>query len=501
MKKIVSFIRFYLKPEFKLIIKRDSKKLLALTFILFIALLSIGLAIGSFEEVKTKSNDPHVQFIDINQAENDELITRLELEQFVKDSCSLGTRTSLLDIENIRIFQNHSILNNPYSLDSVFNNYGRNRHHISTKSILIEERNRFFDELVKQDTTIKNRFYDDRIGIVVKREFLEKNLKYKNEIPSHLYLLSRFQKPIPIPLFGVVEDLKSNCNVVFTKSLFNKYSRETRIFDSKSYQASKFIFFFTDDEISDLNILNDTSFEKANILQKTKIKGDYFEYNGVNTKQIRGTRVFNYDATHDNLGSKNRLEKHFTVFLSKLKDVDILNDWLLTRGVELELSKIENKKNLDFFIKLCRLLIFAIIFFSVISVLFFVSNIMFGHIEKNKKNIGTLSAFGLSNTMVITLYSFITIIIVSLCFLLANITANLVGNLIFNNLLINFDSFSAIVFTNDIDLAQFFPILALIPNLLLKWLIFVISPLVYLVLNIYSYIHKLTPGDLIYQRK
>ena len=104
--------------------------------------------------------------------------------------------------------------------------------------------------------------------------------------------------------------------------------------------------------------------------------------------------------------------------------------------------------------------------------------------------------------MVITLYSFITIIIVTLCFLLANITANLVGNLIFNNLLINFDSFTAIVFTNDIDLAQFFPILALIPNnLLLKWLIFVISPLIYLVLNIYSYIHKSTPGDLIYQRK
>ena len=135
MKKIVSFIRFYLKPEFKLIIKRDSKKLLALTFILFIALLSIGLAIGSFEEVKAKSNDPHVQFIDINQGENDELITPLELEQFIKDSCSLGTRASLLDIDNIRIFQNHSILNNPYSLDSVFNNYGRNRHHISTKSI------------------------------------------------------------------------------------------------------------------------------------------------------------------------------------------------------------------------------------------------------------------------------------------------------------------------------------------------------------------------------
>ena len=60
-------------------------------------------------------------------------------------------------------------------------------------------------------------------------------------------------------------------------------------------------------------------------------------------------------------------------------------------------------------LKLINLLAYALIIFSILSIIFFITNLILSHINSNKKNIGTLKAFGLDNFSIIVTYSFITL--------------------------------------------------------------------------------------------
>lgn len=509
MKSIISYLKFFLKPEFNFIIKKDLSKLISLTFILFIALFSIGLANGSFEKVKSKAEDPHIQFIDIEQVSRRSLqhgeyikfFKKNELQEFIKDSLSPGTEISIFNVNNIEIFQNSNSFMDPLFITKTFNNYGgfSNKKEdtatfITTKSLIVERKNKFFKELIKQDFSVDSTFKDDEIGVVIKKEFLEAVLNYSLDVdtPSHVFLHTKYRRPVPVPILGIVDDIKSGCNIILTNELYNNIFRESDKMNIDTYDD--IYFFFKDQQFETLDDTLKKYFNERNAwFPKKRVKGHYYQFEG-NFVVDKGIRVLNFKK-HPKVEEPSRIEKNFTVFLAELDEVDYLKTWLRERGVELELSKIQNKKNFNFFVRLCNYLIYAIIFFSLISVLFFVSNILFSHIDRNKKNIGTLSAFGLSNINIILLYSIITFMIIALCFFISNILSDILGYII--------NSQDGILgFSNDLsNLNQDLNFLDYMPNLIIKFIIFVIAPLTYLIINIYSYIYKLTPGDLIYNRK
>ena len=107
-------------------------------------------------------------------------------------------------------------------------------------------------------------------------------------------------------------------------------------------------YFFSDKELNDTNYitsdLKKLLIDRTEYFPKSIIKGNYFQYEG--EKPIsKGQRVLNFNK-HPIQKKSSRKEKNFTVFLSDLNEVDLLKDWLLSNNVELELSKIENKKKL-----------------------------------------------------------------------------------------------------------------------------------------------------------
>jgi ABC-type antimicrobial peptide transport system permease subunit len=114
---------------------------------------------------------------------------------------------------------------------------------------------------------------------------------------------------------------------------------------------------------------------------------------------------------------------------------------------------------------------------------------MFDHIEKNKKNLGTLKAFGLSNYSITIVYSIISLVVISSIFIIGFIIAQLIGNYASNYVLL----------LSQISIANGMAIFLLnIDFKLLFW--FIIFPLLSTTAFLIIKLRNKTPGDLIYER-
>ena len=152
------------------------------------------------------------------------------------------------------------------------------------------------------------------------------------------------------------------------------------------------------------------------------------------------------------------------------------------------MNTIEEKNNFDLFNKVANLLSFSLIIFSVFSMVLFITNLIVSHISKNRKNLGTLKAFGMSNNNVIYVYSSISVIIILIAFLVSFLISSAVGNLIVESVAGNFN------IKNPQELSyETYSFAELL-------LFFVITPLIFVVLKLLSSLHGSTPGDLIYER-
>ena len=153
------------------------------------------------------------------------------------------------------------------------------------------------------------------------------------------------------------------------------------------------------------------------------------------------------------------------------------------------MNTIETKNNFVFFENLSYLLSMSLIVFCTLIIFIFTTNIILSHIEKNKKNIGTLKAFGLSNIFIIILYTAISLFLIAIAFSVSLWLSNWIGNYF---LIVMCHNFKLII--NDGFL--------LYQNYSVGYLIifFIFMPIIFILFRITWYIKGKTPGDLIYER-
>ena len=157
--------------------------------------------------------------------------------------------------------------------------------------------------------------------------------------------------------------------------------------------------------------------------------------------------------------------------------------------LEIDMRIIESKKNFDLFKKLADLLSFALIAFSILSLVLYITNLIVSHISKNKKNLGTLKAFGLSNNNIILIYSSISIVLIAISFVLSMIISELAGNTLIKLIANCFKIGDA----SSLSYVSY-PI---------HWLaaFFIVLPAIAIYLKLWWQLRKSTPGDLIYGRE
>ena len=201
------------------------------------------------------------------------------------------------------------------------------------------------------------------------------------------------------------------------------------------------------------------------------------------------TAIQFYDYHQIACGTKSQDPEYFSFSFNSLDSIIPFEKYLEKKHkLKIDMSTIEAKKNFNFFNKLSILLSVSLILFSVFSIYIFTTNLVNNHIDKTKRNLGTLKAFGLGNDSVIFIYTLISSLLVISAFTIAYLLSFLIGNSVLEVLI----DLSNIV-VDDIKYTNI--------NIIYLIVAFVVVPIFSISLRIWTKLKDATPGDLIYERK
>jgi hypothetical protein len=194
-------------------------------------------------------------------------------------------------------------------------------------------------------------------------------------------------------------------------------------------------------------------------------------------------------AYYPNFSSDRKKPKYDVSFnFNDLSKVEAFAEYINTVEVKLEMSSIERMKNYNFVSKLTSLISILLIFFSVLMITLFLSNILRTHLNSIKMNIGTFKAFGIDIGHIYQRMMFMYIVLPLIAALGFCALVGYSGALYY---------LMQLVTTFDIEKYKYF-------NLLNYWTLG--SIVVLLVVNYYTFskiikeIFSQTPGHLIYDR-
>ena len=358
-------------------------------------------------------------------------------------------------------------------------------------------------------------FNNENFGCIVTEDLLEEIGYNKNEIQniSHISWALSSKEKITIPVSGIVKSLRNNYKALIPNKSYS-FMLKQNFARTLISDTTKLMLFIKDDQNwknDKFNDLRDLGFELVNKEKSQKYKshidGIYIEKYlnsntdlenlifSVNKTNHNYIRFYDIEETYiDNqkeIENYNKKDAYWTIMFNdfaKVEDfaLDIRNN--VSKNIEIDQTIIENKKNFQFFSKLIDILSYSLIAFSILSIIFFITNLLLAHIQNNKKNLGTLKAFGFSNSYIIVTYSIITMVLILVCFILSYILSMFSGNLF-----LDIFTQSSTGYLQQIQYENY-PIMTLLISM-------VIIPALFIMGTIFSYLYKVTPGDLIYERK
>ena len=483
-------------PEFKSVIGKWGINIMFLIGILLISLIAMGIAEGSLNYLKKKMSDPFMQFVDVDHTLEPAVGHKQFDIQVAKDYLkedSNGVKS---------VFETHVKQERFVNID--------NKDIEKTKiGFILDEQNAFYKSLVDVEKNLfitDNKFHDNQWGIIITERFMDQlgidkftpyiNIKKEKRNSDNQIIDLSF----PVPICGVVEKLRNNKDFIMTKKLYSLLYGNSHLIpllksDSSQGVCKWFIPNVTvlSDELKDKSVVKSEIYVEQSL---PHVKGIMVESENftIDLSSYNAYRVYDYNV-RGNLEIKKNMGNPDTYTLL-FKDPDYVlpfDSWIEKNyGIDLEESRMEAKRNFSFFEKLSKLLSSALIIFSIISIIFFIINLLLSHINKNKRNLGTLKAFGLPNKYIIILYSTITLLLVTISYISAYVLSALLGQVVLDSYIV-FKEISSenylkyVVFDNRDFIKTFVQ--------------FVLLPTIIIIYRLYKYLHKVTPGDLIYERK
>ncbi len=156
--------------------------------------------------------------------------------------------------------------------------------------------------------------------------------------------------------------------------------------------------------------------------------------------------------------------------------------------LEVDMGKVQEKKNFMFISKLATIVAYIIILFGSIAVSLFVFNMLKMHLSKVKMNIGTFKAFGLLNSDAQLIYFTIILLFATIAMATAFLFAYVIGSIC------NY----ALTQKMQIEAGNYFKLFDLFTTITI--VLILISTTIVSWITI-KYLLNKTPGDLIYNRK
>ena len=483
----IDFIKNIGIPEFKSVIGKWGNKIFFLIFILLISLIAMGVANGSLSFLSEKMKDPFMQFVDVDRSiEPIPGMPQFDInaaEKYKKDTDSLKHVKSVFET---------------YAKYERFTNSDRSKES-TMEGFILKEDNEFYIKLRKDKLFLTdNKFHNDGWGIIITENFMN-DLGIDDDTPYITIIKKEFKFPIPIS--GVVSKLRSNKDFIMTEKLYSLlYGNSDKIPILKSDSSQRVCKWFIPNEnklSTELKSLKIRLSERSSTESLPHVPGIMIESEDFNIDikkyHKNAIRVYDYDVLPLKIAKNMGAPDTYTLMFRHPDFVLYFATYIKKIfGINLEESRMETKRNFGFFEKLSNLLSWALIGFSIVSIIFFILNLLLSHINKNKRNLGTLKAFGLPNKHIIALYSTITLFLVTISFVSAFILSDFLGQFILNTY-VNLREISTENYIRDV--------IYLSRNFFETFLYFVLIPTVIIIYRLFKELHKVTPGDLIYGRK
>ncbi len=538
-RKMYSFYKHFIIPEFLYLTGKFkiTKKifipfsnLIILFSIISLALFSMGFGKGLISHLSIKMDSPWVSFVYANTEENfkiQEYFKKFSQLEFNVDYDAMDT----VHVQN-KFLGKYGLEDTPKQIYETNATFFNPKTGFSKYLLLreIESDDKLLEELRKSNSFLSkskhiNSAYE-RYGIIISAEWLKEYPSQKIDsikLSPYLFLSSKrllesgvsIIEKLPIPVTGVVKNLPDGVDALVKEELFNMLNQDWTSYDAIPLKGtgrfSDYVNFFVVDTTKESfqKLKHDFNLVKGNVNYIIKDqRNDILSPNSqiFNIEGLDSVSYFNFisqiakDSTNfynlynysDVAGSDSddlSFLMQFKFKKEELGKIESFNDFLSEHDQKLDMSIVKSKENFDLFNKLAISLSVILAFFSIVSVILYITNLVTSHISRNKKNLGTLKAFGLSNNNITFIYSCISLGIVLFAFLSSFLFCEFFGDYFIKYLT---HYFFNIQDTTDIFYESY--------SIYTLCGIFIGIPFLFIYFKLKSSLKGTTPGDLIYER-
>lgn len=450
-----AFHSLLVKRELNILFGKRYKNLLWLSFIFFVTFLTIGFSNGSLEYLSKKMKSPFVNWINIS------------IPYAYADR--MNDLISLLNQEDTKATYEIKSVNGYHEYTMNFADKDNGTRVMIGRSINFDDP--ALSEIMGQKNLIKGRTFNDEneIGLILTRSFISE-IGYDTAQHFVYYRFSdseRSSRNIPLPVIAVVNELPGRHSFATTPYMYSMLNQSPSGSPFNAHDERELLIYScgNDEQTNELKfeleaffdnqpekfynpfflpklIENNQSFEKGYVIKisfrprppSIEVIDSIFNALQLNAEIEKHLsfmeRFYNYNARFFEVNEPKGFDNLSINFsgLGKVRDFARL---LASHefALKIDMAQIESKENYDFVSRLTRISSLILLLFSIYAVSMFLANLLRMHIERIRMNLGTLMAFGVSNSKMQNLYSGIAFRFVTIAMLAGLLTAYLFGQL------------------------------------------------------------------------
>ena len=132
------------------------------------------------------------------------------------------------------------------------------------------------------------------------------------------------------------------------------------------------------------------------------------------------TRVYDYDESLRERDRELGIDNGLSIRFNKLDSIRSFEQYMKDHyQLQIEMSQVNSKENFNAVSTMANILTFALLLFSIMSIVIFIVNMMQSYFQKVRKNLGTFKAFGISTRELTKSYIAIIVAIVTTALVIA----------------------------------------------------------------------------------
>jgi len=434
------FERLFYQREYRTLAGERQRIILALIAILFFTLLALGYAVGSIENLGKKMNNPFTNWVDLSITEDYVAKKSRDIETYYTEE-EQKENFQLADVRGWVIFNLEMYRSdfNPilHPIDSLsYATWGRS----------IDADDPLLQKIVAEDNLLWKspalNLQEEGLSnceIIITEEMLDR-LDFDTRDPEVGYVFVRESDlPMPIQVVGVVRELPKFCNFISSPQFYNIKNAKRDGFRNCAdlMQVTKegdnnFAFlvdsqaeaealkqlgreFFTNGEPPEIQITEQlTSGSKEwSICELSFFPTDSPSLDSIDQfldlarqRETPIGRVVKLECSSDICDLIAPENYYYLAFnFNRLNFVRNFKDSMKEEhDVDIDMSQVEAKENFALVSQLTFVISLILLGFGVLSIMFFVNNLLRSHLFKVRSNLGTFKAFGLSNRFLTLIY-------------------------------------------------------------------------------------------------